>query len=107
MPFIEIKQPKDFVRIKSNGKVTISVSLIRAFFKDFTDGFGDVRVFIKIYHDKEAKKIGLKPNPSNGYKLMTSVGMYRLKCMPLARIVTGEFYPEWSKEHKMLVFSYA
>jgi len=109
MPFVEIKHKKDFVRIKPDGRITISASLVKTFFKDFTDGFGEVRVLIKIYHDVESKKIGLKPVSitSTGYKLMTKHRVYQLKCIYLSRIVTGEFYPKWSKEHGMLIFSYA
>lgn len=98
MPFLEIKQPKDFVRIKPDGTVTISVSLVRRIPKNLTK--------IKIFHDVESKKIGLQP-AEEGYKIGESSRCYRIKCVPLSRIATGEFYPKWSKEHKMLVFSYA
>jgi len=93
MPFLEVKQPKDFVRIKPNGSVTICVTLYRKYFKDKK---------VKVFHDEEEHLIGLKPS-KNGYKCIE----YRIKCVPLSRIATGEFYPKWSKEHKMLVFSYA
>jgi len=56
---------------------------------------------IRIFHDKETRKVGLKPD-IEGYKIHEG----GISCRPLARIVIGEYYPKWSKEHKMLIFSY-
>ncbi len=60
---------------------------------------------IRIFHDKETRKVGLKPD-IEGYKIYEGNHSRRISCHPLARIVIGEYYPKWSKEHKMLIFSY-
>lgn len=96
MPFREIKPPKDFVRIKKDGSTTISVTLVN-------EHFVDKRV--RVFHDLEAKKIGLQPS-SEGYKITKAGGSRRIWCRALATITTGEFYPEWNATTKMLVFSY-
>lgn len=95
MPFKEIKQPSGFIRIKSDGKVIISMSLLH-FFKNKTH--------VKIFHDEDKKLIGLQPN-DEGYKLQL-VRYCRITCHPLSRITQGEFYPKWNQTLKMLVFSY-
>ena len=96
MPFIELKQPSDFIRIKSDGTIRISKSLLRHF-KKFR--------CVKVFHDNEKKLVGLQPN-NKGYKLTLSNGTYGIKCTPLSKIIQGEFYPQWSDEHQMLIFSY-
>jgi len=102
MPFIEIKkQIKDFIRIKSSGSITISSSLINL----FRDRDGTL-ISVKIFHDGETKKIGFKPD-KEGYKINSNNNRFRIKCSPISKIVTGEFFPKWSEKHKMLVFSYA
>lgn len=97
MPFREVKRPSGFIRIKTCGKVTISSSLISKFFGDKTH--------VKIFHDDEKKLIGFQPSDS-GYKVMNAFQVFRIKCSFLPRITQGEFYPIWSKKHKMLVLSY-
>lgn len=96
MPFVEIKPPTDFIRIKDGGCVTISISLYRKYFEG---------KHIKVFHDEEAKKIGLKPD-DDGYKISERKDHKRIKCISISRVVVGEFYPKWSSKHKMLVFSY-
>lgn len=97
MPFKEIKQPKDFIRIKSYGEVTISISLSDKYFKGKK---------VRIFYDEEEKKIGLQPD-NEGYKIYGMENRSRrFACHPLSKIITGEFYPKWSKKLKMLVFSY-
>lgn len=96
MPFREIKQSNDFIRIKPNGTIIISSSLIPKFFKES---------HVKIFHDEISHQIGLQPS-INGYKVTNNYGSYRVKCAMLSRITQGEFYPIWSDKHKMLVFSY-
>jgi hypothetical protein len=97
MPLREIKQSTGFIRIKTEGKVTVSSSLIPKFFNG--------KRFVKIFHDEEKKLIGFEPSDT-GYKLMFYNRHYSLTCHFLSRIVQGEFYPSWSKKHNMLVFSY-
>lgn len=97
MPFREIKQPSDFIRIKSNGTITISSSLIPKFFKES---------HIKIFHDETIHKIGFQPSIDSGYKITENDGGYRIKCAILGKITQGEFYPVWNKKLKMMVFSY-
>lgn len=62
---------------------------------------------IKVFCDEKKHIIGLKAD-DEGYKItdVTTYKSARIKCMPLARITTGEFYPKWSKKDKMLIFSY-
>lgn len=90
MPFKEIKQPSGFIRIKINGAVTISATLLSLFPNK-----------VKVFHDFEKRKIGLKPD-IDGYKIYLG----RIKCAELPKITTGEFYPKWSENRKMLIFSY-
>lgn len=97
MPFREVKQPTDFIRVKTEGKVTVSSSLIPKFFNG--------KNHVKIFHDKEKKLIGFQPSDT-GYKVMDNNRRYSITCHFLSRIVQGEFYPSWSKKHDMLVFSY-
>jgi len=96
MPFKEIKQPTNFIRIKSFGQTTVSISLYNKHFKDKN---------VKIFHDKGKKIIGLQPS-NKGYKIFGTVSLKRFACHALSRITTGEFYPEWSEKDKMLVFTY-
>jgi hypothetical protein len=96
VPFVEIKKSSPHIKISNNGRVWISKSLYDKYFS------GEQR--IKIFHDEAEKKIGLQPS-SEGYKL--NIGSTPLFwCMPLAKIITGTFEPEWSEKHKMLIFSY-
>jgi len=97
MPFQEVKRPTSFIRIKTEGKVTVSSSLIPKFFKNKTH--------VKIFHDKETQQIGIQPS-NDGYKISHIGGCFSIKCSMLSRIIQGEFYPIWSKKHNMLVFSY-
>lgn len=98
MPFVEIikRQVKECVRIYSYGQVGISSALYRKYFKGKK---------VQIFHDNENKKIGLKPS-DNGYKFWGKRS-HMIACASLSNIVTGEFYPEWSEKHGMLVISYA
>lgn len=59
---------------------------------------------VKVFHDEENKEIGLQPS-NEGYSIQSRSANY-IYCRPLARIVIGKFYPSWSEEHQMLVFSY-
>jgi hypothetical protein len=95
MPFREIKQPTGFIRIKSDGKIVISISLIRSFFNGKNN--------VKFFYDKEKHLIGIMPS-DDGYKIYKERG--NVKCRPISRIIQGEFYPKWNKKLKMLVFSY-
>lgn len=96
MPFIELKSPSDFIRIKPSGTITVSVTLYRKFFNGKK---------VRIFHDQENNKIGLQPS-NEGYKINTQRRGSRFFCNRLSKITTGEFYPKWSEKHKMLVFSY-
>lgn len=96
MAFKEIKPSTNFIRIKSFGKTTISLSLVRKFF---------TKRKVQVFHDEKNKIIGLKPS-DEGYKIIKSVGCARIGCAMLSRITTGEYYPIWSETYKMLVFSY-
>lgn len=58
-----------------------------------------------MFYDEEKKLIALKPD-TEGYKINTDHNHFHIKCMPLAKIIIGEFYPEWNKKEKMLVFGY-
>ena len=102
MPFLELKQPKDFIRVKKYGSATICHTLYDKYFK--CKGLVDKRV--RIFIDGENKKIGFQPS-NEGYKLsVNKSGNIRFRCTPLSKIITGEFYPVWSDEHKMLVADY-
>jgi len=101
MSFIEIeneadKQSKGFVRIKSRGTTTISTILYKKHFKDKK---------IRLYHDAENKKIGLKPD-NKGFSIIRSQGVCYFNCAELTRILIGEFYPKWNEQHQMLIFDY-
>jgi len=95
MPFVEIKQPTNFVRIKKDGIITISLSLVEKYFKSKK---------VKVFHDADNKKIGLQP-ADDGY-LIFGKHCARIRCCMISRIVVGEFYPQWSDKHKMLIITY-
>lgn len=101
MSFKEIKPPTKFIRIKESGKVTISASLINVFVILHLNKLKKCRLF----HDEKNKIIGLKPD-TEGYKITLNAGCYSIKSAFLARIITGEFFPKWSKKQKMYVFEY-
>jgi len=97
MPFIEIKPPTNFIRIKKNGTLTISIPLYEKYFKGKK---------VKIFHDTDNKRIGFQPM-NDGYLIFgLSNHCARIHCAFISRIVTGEFYPKWSKKHKMLIITY-
>jgi hypothetical protein len=97
MPFEEVKQPTGFIRIKAEGKITLSSSLIPKFFGS--------KIHVKIFHDLEKKLMGFQPSDT-GYKIMRKDRCCSITCHSLSRVIQGEFYPKWSKKHRMLVFSY-
>jgi len=96
MPFIEISPPKDFIRIKKKGRITISVTLVDKHFKGKK---------VRVFHDYEAKKVGLKPD-NEGYKISNTNNSYRIHCASLSRVTIGEFHPKWSVKHQMLIIDY-
>lgn len=96
MPFREIKPSSNFIRIKKDGSTTVSVALVNKYFKNKK---------IRVFHDKESKKIGLQPS-DEGYKIGNAGGSRRFYCSKLSKTVVGEFYPLWSEKHKMLIFEY-
>jgi len=104
LPFKELKgQPKEFIRVKKDGRVIISLALYRKHFKPSEEGhFFKSRV--QVFIDEENKLIGFKPS-EEGYKIMVKDRAF-IKCSLLSHIVTGEFIPKWSDEHKMLIFNY-
>ena len=96
MPFVEVKRPSSFVSILKSGHVTISVDLYRKFFVDKK---------VKVFHDVEEMKIGLEPS-EEGYKITTSCGLHRFRCMELSNITVGRFNAVWSEKHKKIVIAY-
>lgn len=95
MPFEEIKQPSGFIRIKPEGKITISTSL-----KKFLS-----KPRLKLFHDKEKHLIGFQPS-TEGYKIRNENRLVTITCHSLSKITQGEFYPKWDKKLYMLVITY-
>jgi hypothetical protein len=102
MPFKEIKPLKDFIRVHDKG-ITISTSLIIFFIENI-----DAKELLKVrlFVDEENKLVGLQPS-KEGYKLSPHGGGYIITCMSLSKkLEKKEYFPKWSKEHKMLIFSF-
>jgi hypothetical protein len=106
MPFKEIKPLKDFVRIHDKG-ITISTSLLHYFIDSKLDGLNICKLKrVKIYIDDENSIIGLQPS-LEGYKLSSHGGGYIITCVSLSnKLEKKEYFPKWSKKHKMLIFSF-
>jgi hypothetical protein len=100
MPFEEVKVNHGFIRIKKNGNVTISSSLISYFTKPDNTLFK-----IRVFNDKENGLVGLRPD-NEGYTITVNNNNRRFKSSLLARIIIGEFYPKWDSDEKMLIFNY-
>jgi hypothetical protein len=99
MPFEEIKPPKDFIRVHDKG-ITISTSFIHFFIKN------NEQLRVRIFSDEENRLVGLQPS-KEGYKLSPHGGGYIITCMSLSnKLEKKEYFPKWSKEHKMLIFSF-
>ena len=99
MPFREIKPKKDFIRIHEKG-ITVSTSLIHFFMK------GNEILRVRVFSDDESRLIGLQPS-LEGYKLSLHGGGYTITCTSLSnKLEKKEYFPKWSKEHKMLTFSF-
>ena len=97
MPFIEVINPQihvPHIKIPPFGKISLSQSLYRKYFNGRK---------IQIFHDPNAKKIGLKP-VDKGISYTISHGQFR--CTDLNHITTGTFYPEWNEKFGMLMFNY-
>lgn len=97
MPFIEVINTQihiPHIKISSFGYITLSKSLYRKYFNGKK---------IQVFHDPDAKKIGLKPSDS-GFAYNPSNGQFR--CNDLIQIITGTFYPKWNEKFGMLMFNY-
>jgi hypothetical protein len=100
MPFEEIKQLKDFIRVHNDSEITISKSLTAYFIRN------DALMRVKVFIDEDNKLVGLMPS-EEGYKLSNNGGGYSICCKVLAeKLPTKEFFPKWDKKQHMLVFSY-
>lgn len=102
MPFKEIKQPEKFIRVHEK-EITISKSLFPLLLKGV---FSKELPRIKVFVDDENRLIGLQP-ALEGYKLSQHGGSFAINCIELKRkLEKKDYYPEWSKKHKMLIFSF-
>ena len=102
MVFKELETVRpEFIRFGRCGNITISVSLIKKFWKS-------LYTHVQIFHDEENRKIGFKPSKDKGYKLFVSGGGWRITSRAFVKKMGPQIFnkPEWNEKHGMLIVQY-